>query len=164
MKTFRLVASLAVFAGLVACHRETDTNRITPASFSLSIERTDKGIAAQCTEGCRWISVTADCAGCVHRIDAAGIGSASQIVDPEISFAFNVQGLRANLSRPRSKELPGGNSRGLAICLRVPRALMAPGYRRLIDLRSARTDDALVGYELAQVFPLTRTLLHDQQH
>jgi hypothetical protein len=97
MKTFRLVASLAVFAGLVACHRETDTNRITPASFSLSIERTDKGIAAQCTEGCRWISVTADCAGCVHRIDAAGIGSASQIVDPEISFAFNVQEFEGKL-------------------------------------------------------------------
>lgn len=93
MKSLRLVASLAVFAGLVACHRQTVSNRITPASFSLSIERTDKGIAAQCTQGCRWISLTASCAGCVHRIDAAGVGPASQAEDREISFSFNVQEL-----------------------------------------------------------------------
>ena len=97
MKTLRLVASLAVFPGLVECHRQAVSNRITPASFSLSIERTDKGIAAQCTQGCRWISVTANCAGCVHRIDAAGIGAPSQVEDPEVSFAFDVQELEGQL-------------------------------------------------------------------
>ena len=97
MKTLRLVASLAVFAGLGACHQQTISKTIAPASFSMRIERTDKGIAAQCTQGCRWTSVTADCAGCVHRIDATGIGPASQVEDPEISFAFNVQEFEGKL-------------------------------------------------------------------
>jgi hypothetical protein len=91
MKTVGLVASLVVFAGLGACHQQTISKTTPPASFSMRIDRTDKGIAAQCTQGCRWTSVTADCAGCVHRIDATGIGPASQVEDPETSFAFNVQ-------------------------------------------------------------------------
>jgi hypothetical protein len=97
MKTFRLVVSLAVFAGLGACHHQTISKTTAPVSFSMRIERTDKGIAAQCTQGCLWTSVAADCAGCVHRIDATGIGPASQVEDPEVSFAFNVQELEGKL-------------------------------------------------------------------
>jgi len=97
MKTLRLVASLSLFAGLAACHKQTVSNTIAAASFSIKIERTDQGIAAQCTQGCRWTSVTANCAGCVHRIDATGIGPASQVEDPEVAFAFNVQELEGKL-------------------------------------------------------------------
>jgi hypothetical protein len=97
MKTIRLVALMAVFAGLAACHQQNISKPIAPASFSMRIERTDNRIAAQCTKGCRWISVSADCAGCVHRIDASGIGSASTAEDPEVFFAFNLQEFEGKL-------------------------------------------------------------------
>lgn len=98
MKTLRLVALLALFSGLGACHKQTISNTVgTPASFSMTIDRTDNGITAHCTQGCRWTSVTADCAGCVHRIDATGIGPTSQANDPEVAFAFDVQELEGKL-------------------------------------------------------------------
>lgn len=97
MNAFRFVASVMVFAGLGACHQQPISKTIAPASFSMRIERTENGIAAQCSEGCRWTSVTADCAGCVHRIDATGIGPASKLDDPEVSFAFNLQEFEGKL-------------------------------------------------------------------
>jgi hypothetical protein len=91
MTNLRLVTLMAALAVLAGCHRQNISNTVTPASFSMTIERTDSGIAAQCSKGCRWTSVTADCAGCVHRIDATGIGQGSSAEDPEVLFAFNLQ-------------------------------------------------------------------------
>ena len=97
MKTLRLVALMAVLAELAACHQQNISKTVAPASFSMKIERTDNGITAQCTKGCRWTSVSADCAGCVHRIDATGIGPASKVEDPEVVFAFNLQEFEGKL-------------------------------------------------------------------
>ena len=93
MKSHRLLAPLALLAASAACHQQHVGRIAAPASFSMRVERTDKGIAAQCATGCYWTAVTASCAGCVHRIDASGIGAASDIDDPEVAFAFNLQEL-----------------------------------------------------------------------
>ena len=97
MKILRLVALMGVLAELGACHQQNISRTVAPVSFSMTIERTDNGITAQCTRGCRWTSVTADCAGCVHRIDATGIGPASKVEDPEVVFAFNLQEIKGKL-------------------------------------------------------------------
>ncbi len=91
MKAFRLVVALAVFAAVAGCRHQSVVREVPPSSFSLKIERTDKGIAAQCIEGCRWNTLTVDCAACVHRIDAAGVGPAWKAGDPAVTFAFNLQ-------------------------------------------------------------------------
>ena len=97
MKTLRLVALIAVLVELAACHQQNISKTVAPASFSMKIERTDSGITAQCTKGCRWTSVSADCAECVHRIDATGIGPASKVEDPQVVFAFNLQEFEGKL-------------------------------------------------------------------
>jgi|SRR5690242_5433755 len=104
MKIIRLAAWFTAFLGIGACdHHKTSPQPPALSSFSMTIEPTDSGITAKCTKGCRWTSVSANCAGCIHRIDAAGIGPVLKVDDPEISFAFNLQEFDGKLVATRVK-------------------------------------------------------------
>ena len=96
MNLVHAAAALAVL-GVVSVPRPAALvapvgRRSTEQHFSLVLERTDRGWAAQCDSGCAWTKLTMACLGCTVRVTDQGVGPAVLRGPHADRFAFTVRG------------------------------------------------------------------------
>jgi hypothetical protein len=89
----RALAFVLIGVALTAsCHRPASivTVAVPESHFSLVLEHSSSGWAAQCKAGCRWKEVTMTCGGCTIRLDVAGISELRATHRKADGFEFTV--------------------------------------------------------------------------